>query len=128
MATHPYLAASGPIGIAHRGGAADEPENTIEAFRAAWELGYRYLETDVHLTSDGVVVAFHDPTLDRVSDRTGAISELPWADVGSARIEGRATIPSMQELFEEFPGARFNIDAKSDAVLEPLLAPLGELP
>ncbi len=127
MATHPYLESSRPIGIAHRGGAAEEPENTIEAFRAASALGFRYLETDVHLTIDGVVAAFHDPTLDRVSDRSGSIAELPWSEVRGARVEGRGTIPSMQELLEEFPDARFNIDAKSDAVLVPLLDLMVEL-
>lgn len=96
----------------------------MEAFEGAVRLGYRYLETDVHLTSDGVVVAFHDLVLDRVTDRTGAISETTWADVSAARIDGIGTIPRLSDLLGSFPEARFNIDPKSDAVLEPLLGEL----
>ena len=72
------------MAIAHRGGAEEAPENTIEAFGAAVAMGYRFLETDAHVTRDGVVVAFHDPRLDGLTDRTGAIASLPIADVEAA--------------------------------------------
>src|SRR5437763_10743339 len=65
-----------PIPFAHRGGAGEHPENTLPAFEAAVALGYSYLETDVHLTHDGVVMAFHDAVLDRVTDRHGPIESL----------------------------------------------------
>ena len=126
MATHPYLDVAGPVGFAHRGGAAAAPENTLEAFEAAYEIGYRYLETDAHLTRDGVVVAFHDTTLDRVTDIRGAIAEHDWATVARARVEGHGTVPALADLLTRFPEARLNIDAKSDAVLEPLLDLVGE--
>src|SRR5664279_6387770 len=64
---HPFLGQSGPIAIAHRGGAGEAPENTLEAFEIAITLGYTYIETDAHLTRDGVLVAFHDERLDRVT-------------------------------------------------------------
>lgn len=118
---HPYLSGDRPIAIAHRGGALEAPENTMEAFVAAVELGYRYLETDAQLTADGVVVGFHDGVLDRVSDEEGAISEWKWADLQSVVIEGKGRIASVAELFERFPDSRFNIDAKSDVVVEPLI-------
>ncbi|HLL62118.1 MAG TPA: glycerophosphodiester phosphodiesterase family protein [Propionibacteriaceae bacterium] len=103
---------------AHRGGALYPPnrhrENTRHAFTQAVDLGYRYLETDVHATADGVLVAFHDSVLDRVTDRTGAIAALPYARVAEARIAGHDPIPLLSELLTAFPDARFNIDAKSD--------------
>jgi glycerophosphoryl diester phosphodiesterase len=81
---HPFLVEPGPIAFAHRGGAGEAPENTLAAFEIALTLGYEYLETDVHLTRDGVLVAFHDERLDRVTDRTGAIAELGIAEVDTA--------------------------------------------
>lgn len=115
-----------PIGLAHRGGAAYPPnvgvENTLAAFARAVEMGYRYLETDVHATSDGVLVAFHDERLDRVTDRTGWIAQLPWSEVRAARVGGREAIPSLDELLEAFPAARLNIDIKAPAAVGPLWA------
>src|SRR4051812_49123563 len=90
------------------------PENTLAAFAAATSLGFRHLETDVHLTSDGVLIAFHDEQLDRVTDRTGVIRDLPWTEVRRARIGGTEPIPTMAELLEAFPDAQFNIDTKTD--------------
>ena len=89
-------------------------------------MGFRYLETDVHLSADGVVVAFHDDILDRVSDGSGAIAGLPWDEIRDARIAGTEPIPTMGELLEAFPDARFNIDAKSEAVVGPLLSLIRE--
>ena len=90
--THPYLDHPGPIPFAHRGGAEVHPENTMEAFAAAVDLGYRYLETDVHVTTDGVLIAFHDDRLDRVTDRQGLVAELSWPEVREARVAGREPI------------------------------------
>src|SRR5688572_6945700 len=117
---HPFLDWPGPLAFAHRGGAGEAPENTLPAFRRAVELGYRYLETDVHRTSDGVVVAFHDDDLSRTCGRPGRIHELPWAEVATARVDGREPIPRLEELLEEFPDARINIDAKTDRVVQEL--------
>jgi glycerophosphoryl diester phosphodiesterase len=117
---HPYLDHPGPIPFAHRGGTDVAPENSMAAFQHARSLGYRYLETDAHLTADGVIVSFHDPKLDRVTDATGAIADLPWTAVASARMEGGHRVPTMDQLFDEFPDARFNIDTKSDQVVAPL--------
>ncbi|MFF4603253.1 glycerophosphodiester phosphodiesterase [Streptomyces sp. NPDC001339] len=118
---HPYLDHPAPLPFAHRGGAADGLENTAVAFRRAVGLGYRYLETDVHATSDGKLVAFHDPTLDRVTDSSGTIEQLPWRAVRRARVAGREPLPLFEELLEEFPEARWNVDLKAEAALSPLL-------
>lgn len=116
---HPVLA------MAHRGG-AEHPdvaglENTTRAFRHAWELGYRYLETDVHASSDGVLFALHDAVLDRVADRVGAIAEMRATDLELARIGGREAVPTLAGLLEEFPDCRFNIDIKAAAAVAPLV-------
>lgn len=124
---HPFLDWPVPLAFAHRGGASDNPENTLPAFRHAVELGYTYLETDVHATSDGVLLAFHDDSLDRTTDRSGAIAELPYSEVSLARVDGREPIPRFTDLMEEFPDARVNIDCKSDHALEPLIAALRRL-
>lgn len=97
------------------------PENTMVAFQAAHDLGFRMMETDVHLTNDGVVVAFHDDELDRVTDGRGRIADLTFAQVAEAKVAGAAPVPRMDELLLGFPDTRFNIDGKSDAVMEPLL-------
>jgi glycerophosphoryl diester phosphodiesterase len=109
-----------PLAFAHRGGAGAWPENTLPAFAGAVDLGYTHLETDVHLTSDGVLVAFHDDELDRVTDRTGRIAELPWSTVGAALVDGREVIPRFDELLDAFPEAFFNVDPKEDETVEPL--------
>ncbi|NNN34054.1 glycerophosphodiester phosphodiesterase [Streptomyces sp. S3(2020)] len=118
---HPYLDHPGPIPFAHRGGAADGLENTLLQFRRAIETGYRYLETDVHTTADGRLVAFHDSTLDRTTDGAGRIADLPWADVRHARVAGKEPVPLFEELLEAFPEARWNVDIKAEPALHPLL-------
>ncbi|MFF4303311.1 glycerophosphodiester phosphodiesterase [Streptomyces sp. NPDC001601] len=121
LTRHPYLDHPGPIAFAHRGGAADGLENTVAQFRRAVALGYRYIETDVHATADGRLVAFHDDTLDRVTDGAGRIADLPWEDVRQARVAGREPLPLFDELLEEFPDVRWNVDAKAEPALRPLL-------
>jgi glycerophosphoryl diester phosphodiesterase len=120
-----YLDEPGTVlAFAHRGG-ADTPEihgleNTLTAFRHATALGYRYLETDVHVTRDGVLLAFHDTVLDRVTDSSGEIAALSYAEVRRARIGGVEHVPTLAELFDACPAACFNIDLKSDGATRPL--------
>ncbi|MET9802771.1 glycerophosphodiester phosphodiesterase family protein [Streptomyces sp. NPDC006368] len=118
---HPYLDHPALIPFAHRGGAADGLENTVAAFRRAATAGYRYFETDVHATADGRLVAFHDATLDRVTDARGRIGALPWSVVREARVAGEEPLPLFEELLEEFPEARWNVDIKAEAALAPLV-------
>ncbi len=126
---YPYLDAvldppGSVIAMAHRGGALHPEipgaENTMHAFRHAVALGYRYLETDVHTTSDGVLVAFHDESLDRVTDTVGLLAELSAEQVSLARIRSEHPVPTMLELLEELPDCRFNIDLKSPGAVASL--------
>lgn len=115
----PYLA-DPPLAFAHRGGAGDWPENTMPAFEGAVALGYRHLETDVHLTADGVLLAFHDDLLDRVTDRQGEIAALPWSEVRRARVAGREPIVRFEDLLGAWPDVCVNVDPKHDRCVEPL--------
>jgi glycerophosphoryl diester phosphodiesterase len=113
------------LAFAHRGGAyhpeIEGLENTLAAFKHAVALGYDYLETDVHVTRDGYLLAFHDRVLDRVTDRKGEIARLTYAEVREAIIGGREEVPTLGRLFDEFPDVRFNIDIKSEGAV-PVLA------
>ena len=122
--SHPFLETHLPIAFAHRGGASDAPENTMPAFARAIELGYTYLETDVHSTRDGVLLAFHDDDLLRTCGVAGKISELDYSEVRNARVNGAEPIPLLQDIFDAWPQARINIDCKSDAALQPLIKAL----
>jgi glycerophosphoryl diester phosphodiesterase len=138
---HPFLDDPPPLLIAHRGAADDAPENTLEAFAAAVELGCRYLETDAHVTRDGVVVAFHDARLDRVTDRAGAIADLTIEEVeradagyhyaaadGMHPFRGAGVrVPRLETVLTRWPHARVNIDPKADACVAPLVALIDRL-
>jgi glycerophosphoryl diester phosphodiesterase len=111
------VAADSVIAFAHRGG-AEHPEligleNTAHAFRHAVALGYRYLETDVHLASDGRLVAFHDEVLERMTDAVGPIATVAPEVLAAARIAEEHELPLMADLLDELPDCRFNIDLKS---------------
>ncbi len=91
----------------------------MAAFAAAVDLGYRYIETDVHATFDDVAVAFHDTTLDRVTDGSGVIAELRWPEVNRANIGGTEPVPRLDDVLGTWPQLRVNIDIKAAAAVEP---------
>ncbi|MCU1614205.1 MAG: yqiK [Frankiales bacterium] len=107
--------------MAHRGGAIEHLENTLPAFEACVDMGYRYLETDVRATVDGVLVVFHDPGLERVTDSSGRIDQLTWSQVARARIGGREPILRLEDLLGVWPDMRFNLDIKAAGVVAPLV-------
>lgn len=109
-----------PLAIAHRGGAALAPENTLAAFEMASSLGFRYLETDVRITRDDHLVCFHDATLDRATDARGRIRRLRLDDLRTVRVAGEAPIPTLAEALDAFPQANFTVDLKDEAAIEPL--------
>ena len=96
----PFLEHAGPIPFAHRGGAGNFPENTLSAFQNAVDMGYKYLETDVHSSRDGEVFAFHDDSLERVTGHVGKISDLTSKEISKIQIDGFAKIPALSELLE----------------------------
>jgi glycerophosphoryl diester phosphodiesterase len=122
-----YLDAPTPIAFAHRGGAAEGDENSMAAFARAVAAGYRYLETDVHATADGVAVVFHDDTLERMLGRPGRVEDLRLAQLRSERAGGEAMVPTLAELLEQFPECRLNIDLKADSAVEPTIETIWRL-
>src|SRR5688572_26020312 len=131
---HPYLAGA-PLLVAHRGGARLAPENTLVAFTQAVERWRAdILETDVHLSADGEVVVIHDPTVDRTTDGSGRVRDLPWAALreldagyrfraldGSSPFRGAGVrLPLLAELLERFPRMRINVECKTAEAAAPL--------
>jgi glycerophosphoryl diester phosphodiesterase len=111
---------------AHRGASFELPENTIESFALALELGANALETDAHMTRDGRVVLSHDPTGERACGVKRAIAESSFSEVrawdlgarfeprrpGKFRAGVRYQMPLLEEALEAFPDVLFNVDAK----------------
>lgn len=91
----------------------------MAAFASAVDLGFRYVETDVHATSDGIPVAFHDATLHPRTGLSGPIDTLPWKAVCRANIGGVETIPALDELLGTWPELRVNIDVKAASAIAP---------
>ena len=81
-----------PLAIAHRGSRELWPENTMEAFSQAAALGFRFMETDLHVTADRVLVCFHDDTVDRTTDGTGAVDSFDFEELSSS---GRRVSPQL---------------------------------
>jgi glycerophosphoryl diester phosphodiesterase len=123
---HPFFEVGRPIVLGHRGSAGTHPENTLESFAAALEQGAHVLESDVHVTCDGIPVLLHDPSVERVTEGRGhaarlRFEELQTLDAGYRFIDAHGTysargrghrIPSLEEAFSRFPDARFNLEIK----------------
>lgn len=93
----------------------------MAAFAAAVALGYRYVETDVHATADGVLVAFHDRTLHRVSGVSGRIEDLTWRQLSAVPLDGGERVPLLADLLGTWPELRVNIDVKVERAVAPLV-------
>lgn len=122
--THPYLTPALPRAFAHRGWHLDELdglENSLPAFVRAVVEGYRYVETDVQVTADGVVVVHHDETLDRTTDGSGAIRKQTWSQLRGVKIGGTVGLSRLEDVLEELPEVMFNVDVKTNAAVEPFV-------
>lgn len=139
---HSFFDVPRPTVIGHRGSAGLCPENTLDSFAKALADGAHILESDVHVTRDGVPILLHDPDLDRVSDREGLAVHYDWAELqeidagyrfeeqdGSHPFRGQGIrIASLGQAFERFPEARFNLEIKcpGEAAIAATLALVAE--
>ena len=104
MSTNPWLRDYRPLSVAHRGHSIAYPENTLEAYRRAIELGVEMIECDVNITRDGTLVMMHDPTLDRTTTGSGRVSASTWEEIRRLDAGGKFTpefagsnVPSTEE-------------------------------
>ncbi len=111
MSAKPYLDVPLPHVLAHRGLHTEHPENTIAAFAAALEAGATHLETDAHVSSDGVAVLVHDPVI-VVEGEQIIVADLTARELASLNLGSGEGIPSLADALSAFPQARFNIDVK----------------
>lgn len=135
-----FFSGAKPRNFAHRGGAQIAPENTLYAYRNALEVGADIIELDVRTTKDNHIVALHDGTVDRTTNGTGGVNEFALADLKKLDaayrfspdrsttfpLRGKGlTIPTLEEVFQEFPGVPVNIEIKeADPGIATLLAEL----
>jgi glycerophosphoryl diester phosphodiesterase len=115
-----YRDQPGPLAIAHRGGSGLAAENTLEAFRRSYDLGFHYLETDVRLTFDRQLVAFHDARLNRVTEASGPVRARTLSELAGLPVLSGGPVAALPALLAMFPRACFTLDVKHPAVIAPL--------
>jgi glycerophosphoryl diester phosphodiesterase len=129
----PVLSGPRPFAIAHRGSKLIWPENTLMAFSHAHDSGLRWLETDLHLSSDGHVMCIHDDTVDRTTDGTGPVFSFSAAELGALdaayrfevagdhpyRDQGHG-VPTLEQVATQFGDCRLVVDLKQDGLAQPV--------
>ena len=121
MTIHPYLNVPGVAISAHRGGGIEAPENTIEAFQYAIEMGSSYIETDVQLSADGIPYIFHDDDLKRLFGKETSFNSLHSEQIEKLKLFDSYCIPKLESALNKFPNTFFQIDVKTDAVTLPAM-------
>ena len=127
MSVHPYLKHPGISISAHRGGSIEAPENTLESFEYAMELGSTYIETDVQLSADGIPFIFHDDDLTRLLGKDLLFNTLHSEEIHQLRLFKSYQIPTLEAALKKFPSALFQIDVKTDEVAMPTMQVIKEL-
>jgi glycerophosphoryl diester phosphodiesterase len=117
-----YFEPNLPRVLAHRGLALEAPENTLLAFAKAVDIGCHYIETDVHVSRDGIAVVAHDPSLERVAQRDVAVARLTMAELRRVELGHAQAFCALDEALDAFPETRFNIDVKVEGAVGPAVA------
>lgn len=127
---YPYFRGGEFLPFAHRGGSLRFPENTRASFEGAMKLGFRHIETDVHLSADGHLVIFHDASVERVTNGRGAVASMTLAELrkldtgyhfspgdGSLPYRGKGlTVMTLEEAFLLSPDLYFNVEMKGNSL------------
>ena len=116
-----YLKYDGLEVLAHRGGAEESLENTIESFEYSISLGCKYIETDVQVSSDGIPYIFHDDDLKRICGIPKKFDSLSSQEIDKINIFDVHKIPKLIDVLDVFPDTNFQIDFKTDEVVQPAL-------
>ena len=123
-----YLNYDGLAVMAHRGGSLEAPENTLESFKYALDIGSDIIETDIQLSSDGIPYIFHDDDLKRIPGIEKNFNELLASEIDELNIFDDCKIPTLEETLKQFPNTKFQIDFKTDEVVDPAIEIINKLP
>jgi glycerophosphoryl diester phosphodiesterase len=123
---YPFLDSAVPLAIPHRGGAGESAENTWTAFERVVDMGFRYIETDVRATSDGVAVAVHDDVVCLSDGRRPKIKGLTFDDITAIELSDGRGIPRLDDVLRRWPEVCFNIDIKDWHALGPTVRAVKE--
>lgn len=128
----PLVLAAPPLIIAHRGASHDAPENTLAAFRLAWEQGADGIEGDFYLSKDNQIVCIHDKTTKRTSNKNLKVADTPFAelrklDMGSWKNPKYAAerIPTLADVLQTVPKNKLiYVEVKCGPEIVPFLGPV----
>ena len=115
------------IGLSHRGNSKKFIENSFEAFNSVIQMGYKYIETDLRMTLDNEVIAFHDPDLKRLFDLDLQVKDLTFNEMASLFREKNCSLLTLESVLKEFPNIHFNIDLKVKEVIQDSIKVVSDL-
>ncbi len=106
------------IGLSHRGNSKKFIENSFEAFNSVIQMGYKYIETDLRITLDKEVIAFHDPDLKRLFNLDLQVKDLTFEEIAGLFKEKECRLLTLEDALKKFPDIYFNIDLKIKEVIQ----------
>ena len=115
------------IGLSHRGNSKKFIENSFEAFNSVIQMGYRYIETDLRLTLDKEVIAFHDPDLKRLFNLDLQVKNLTFNEIANLFKEKNCNLLTLKDALRKFPRIHFNIDLKVEEVIQDSIKVVADL-
>ncbi len=115
------------IGLSHRGNSKNFIENSFEAFNSVIQMGYKYIETDLRMTLDGKVIAFHDPDLKRLFNLDLWVKDLTFNEIADLFKEKNCRLLTLEDALKEFPNVNFNIDLKVKEVIQQSIKVVADL-